>query len=203
MGSLERHDGYLHNAETIAKVSPKLNIKLHEWNKPSTTDDADDDDDDKDNDNDDSMSHSLWPEITQSFYTPRTQPSFPWHGIPCRLLIVQQANNPMKQPANVDLHRRTTTFHQATTTSPSDPLKFKVATSGCSKWQCRRTNDDSRTISHSPCPPDHPSVYVVAEAKNSFPFDEEDSCAVVIVVVCSFLYLIQLCLCRHFCLQQQ
>lgn len=49
MGSLERHDGYLHNAETIAKVSPKLNIKLHEWNKPSTTDD------------DDSMSHpTLW-----------------------------------------------------------------------------------------------------------------------------------------------
>lgn len=41
MGSLERHDGYLHNAETIAKVSPKLNIKLHEWNKRSTTDDDD------------------------------------------------------------------------------------------------------------------------------------------------------------------
>lgn len=128
---------------------------------------------------------------------------YPWHGIPCRLLIVQQANNPMKQPANVDLHRRTTNVHQATTTSPSDPLKFKVATSGCSKWQCRRTNDDARTLSHSPCPPDPSSVYVVADAKNSFPFDEEDSCAVVIVVVCSFLYLIQLCLCRHFCLQQQ
>lgn len=41
MGSLERHDGYLHNAETIAKFSPKLNIKLHEWNKRSTTDDDD------------------------------------------------------------------------------------------------------------------------------------------------------------------
>lgn len=39
MVSLARHEevGYLHNAETIAKVPPKLNIKLHEWNKPSTT----------------------------------------------------------------------------------------------------------------------------------------------------------------------
>lgn len=54
MGSLGRHDGYLHNAETIAKVSAKLNIKLHEWNKRSTTDD------------DDSMSHHSMGEITQT-----------------------------------------------------------------------------------------------------------------------------------------